>query len=150
MNILDEVQTYVADKLNSNTDLSCCPFIAENAKSVDFEIKKALGKQGICGLVLTPKATFAGSFEDKSLVWQLDELEISIVENVTVNRGKKDGYISGQDASMIVFDTLCPLSGDNKGQFLPVSYEEGEDGGLLVNKCVLKCLVHNSPDNNKL
>ena len=78
------------------------------------------------------------------MVWQIDELEVDVVENVSVNRGKKDGYISGQDASMIVFDTLCPLSGDNVGQFLPVSYEEGEDGNLLVNKCVLKCLVHNT------
>ena len=49
---------------------------------------------------------------------------------------------------MRLFDVLCPLSGDNVGQFLPVSYEEGEDGNLLVNKCVLKCIVHNSPDNN--
>ena len=129
--------------------MSCCPFIVENSKSVDFEIKKALGKQGICGLVLTPKATFAGSFEDKSLVWQLDELEISIVENVTVNRGKRDGYITGQAASMRLFDVLCPLSGDKVGQFSPVSYEEGEDGGLLVNRCILKCLVHNTPDKSK-
>ena len=95
--------------------MSACPFIVENSKSVDYEIKKALGKQGVCGLVLTPKATFAGAFQDVGLAWQLDELEINIVESVTVNRGKKDGYITGQDASMLVFDILCPLSGENEG-----------------------------------
>lgn len=132
--------------MNADPQLSgLCAFIAENRKDVDYEIKAALGKQGVVGLVLTPRATFAGAYEDHSLVWQIDELEIDIVENVTVNRGKKDGYVTGQDASMRLFDVLCPLSGDNEGQFSPVSYEEGEDGSLLVNKCVLKCLVHNAP-----
>lgn len=77
-------------------------------------------------------------------MWQLDELEIDIIENVTVNRGKRglSSYITGQDAAMKAFESLCPLSGSNEGQFSPVSYEEGEDNGLLVNKCVFKCLVH--------
>lgn len=43
---------------------------------------------------------------------------------------------------MELFGVLCPLSGEHEGQFSPVSYEEGEDGSLIVNKCVLKCLVH--------
>ena len=142
-NILEEVQYYVADKLNADPYLSACHFIAENRKDVEFEIKQALGKQGVVGLVMTPKATFAGAYMDTSLAWQLDELEIDIVENVTVNRGKKDGgYITGQDAAMRLFDVLCPLSGEGEGKFCPVSLEEGEDGNLIVNKCILKCLVH--------
>ena len=142
-NILDEVQHYVADKLNADPQLSACHFIAENRRDVEFEIKQALGKQGVVGLVMTPKATFAGAYMDTSLAWQLDELEIDIVENVTVNRGKKDGgYITGQDAAMRLFNVLCPLSGEGEGKFCPVSLEEGEDGNLIVNKCILKCLVH--------
>ena len=142
-NILDEVQHYVADKLNADPQLSACHFIAENRRDVEFEIKQALGKQGVVGLVMTPKATFAGAYMNTSLVWQLDELEIDIVENVLINRGKKDGgYITGQDAAMRLFDVLCPLSGEGEGKFCPVSLEEGEDGSLIVNKCILKCLVH--------
>ena len=142
-NILEDVQIYVAEKLNSESELSgLCPFIVENKKDVDYEIKQALGKQGVVGLVMTPKATFAGNFEDKSLAWQIDELEVDVVENVAVNRGKKNAYITGQDAAMRLFDVLCPLSGEHEGQFSPVSYEEGEDNSLLVNKSVLKCLVH--------
>ena len=142
-NILDEVQHYVADKLNADPQLSACPFLVENIKDIDYEIKNALGRQGIVGLVMTPKATFAGAYMDTSLAWQLDELEIDIVENVTVNRGKKNGgYITGQDAAMRLFDVLCPLSGEGEGKFCPVSLEEGEDGNLIVNKCILKCLVH--------
>lgn len=142
-NILEEVQHYVADKLNADPQLSACHFIAENRRDVEFEIKQALGKQGVVGLVMTPKATFAGAYMDTSLAWQLDELEIDIVENVTVNRGKKNGgYITGQDAAMRLFNVLCPLSGEGEGKFCPVSLEEGEDGNLIVNKCILKCLVH--------
>ena len=149
-NILDEVQHYVADKLNADPQLSACHFIAENRRDVEFEIKQALGKQGVVGLVMTPKATFAGAYMDTSLAWQLDELEIDIVENVTVNRGKKDGgYITGQDAAMRLFDVLCPLSGEGEGKFCPVSLEEGEDGNLIVNKCILKCLVHVSESQPK-
>ena len=142
-NILEEVQRYVADKLNADPQLSACPFLVENRKDIDYEIKNALGRQGIVGLVMTPKATFAGAYMDTSLAWQLDELEIDIVENVTVNRGKKDGgCITGQDAAMRLFNVLCPLSGEGEGKFCPVSLEEGEDGNLIVNKCILKCLVH--------
>ena len=142
-NILEEVQRYVADKLNADPQLSACPFLVENIKDIDYEIKNALGRQGIVGLVMTPKATFAGAYMDTSLAWQLDELEVDIVENVTVNRGKKNGgYITGQDAAMQLFNVLCPLSGEGEGKFCPVSLEEGEDGNLIVNKCILKCLVH--------
>ena len=149
-NILDEVQHYVADKLNADPQLSACHFIAENRRDVEFEIKQALGKQGVVGLVMTPKATFAGAYMDTSLAWQLDELEIDIVENVTVNRGKKDGsYITGQDAAMRLFDVLCPLGVEGEGKFCPVSLEEGEDGNLIVNKCILKCLVHVSESQPK-
>lgn len=142
MNILEEVQIFVADKLNADPQLSACQFLVENKKDIDYEIKNALGKQGIVGLVMTPKATYAGAYQDIGIAWQIDELEIDIVENVTVNRGKKDGYVTGQDAAMRLFDVMCPLSGDCEGQFSPVSYQEGEDGNLLVNKCLMKCLVH--------
>ena len=143
-NILNEVQNFVVGKLSSDSELSGnCAFIAENKKDIEYEIKNALGRQGICGIVMTPKALYAGKFEDQSLVWQLDELEIDIVENVAVNRGKKYGnYMTGQDIAMQMFNVLCPLSGESEGQFSPVSLEEGEDNGLLVNRCVFKCLVH--------
>jgi len=86
-NILEEVQRYVADKLNADEQLSGCTFLVENMKDIDYEIKKALGKQGLVGLVMTPKAVYQGKYEDLFLAWQLDELEIDIVENPIINRG---------------------------------------------------------------
>lgn len=142
-NILEEAQAYVAEKLNGDSQLSgLCTFLVENRKDIDYEIKNALGREGIVGVVMTPKATYAGKYEDLFLAWTLESLEIDIVENPTVNRGKKNGFITGQDAAMRLFDVLCPLAGENEGQFNPVSYEEGEDNGLLVNKCLLKALVY--------
>lgn len=146
MNILEDLQNYVADRLNADPQLSACPFLVENRRDVDFQIKQALGKQGIVGLVMTPRATYAGAYMDVGIAWQIDELEIDVVENVTVNRGKKDNsFITGQDAAMRLFEVLCPLSGEHEGQFSPVSYSEGEDNSLLVNRAVLKCLVHRAP-----
>lgn len=138
----------MADKLNSDPQLSACHFVEENKKSIDFEIKNALGRQGIVGVVMTPKATFAGKFGDRSLAWQIDELELDIVENVQVNRGKPGDVATGQDVAMRSFEVLCPLSGTEEGMFSPVSYEEGEDGNLLVNKCVFKCVVHKIADED--
>lgn len=142
-NILQDVQDFVVGKLSADYQLSgMCTFLAENRKDIDYEIKNALGRQGIVGVVLTPKATYAGKYENSFIAWQLDELEIDIVENPIVNRGKKDGYITGQDASMHLFEVLCPKDGPYEGQLNPVSYEEGEDGGLIVNRCILKTLVY--------
>ena len=142
-NILADVQEMIVKRLNEDSALSGnCTFIAENRKTVDFEIKNALGRQGIVGLVLTPTATYAGKYEDLYLAWQLDDLEIDIVENPTVNRGKRGDYMTGQDVSMRVFDVLCPMTGEKEGEFCPMSYQQGEDEGLLVNKCTFKTLVY--------
>lgn len=66
-------------------------------------------------VVTTPKATYMGKLDNTSLAWQLDELEIDVVENVPVNRFKKENYLTGQEAAMAVFDILCPLDGEREG-----------------------------------
>lgn len=144
MNILEDLQNYVAGRLSADPALSACPFLVENRKDIDYAVKNALGRQGIVGMVATPKATFAGAYEDVGLAWQVDQLEVDVVENPTVNRGR-DGYVTGQDAAMRAFDVLCPLSGPGEGMFSPVSYEQGEDSGLLVNRAVFRCLAHPAP-----
>lgn len=139
--ILRQVQDQVAAQLRASEALSACPVYAEDQKDLEFQIKNALGRQGLVIVVTTPKATYMGKLDDTSVAWQLDQLEIDCVENVPVNRGKKEGYLTGQEAAMKVFDVLCPLDGPQEGQICPVSYEQGQDSGLLVSRCVLKCLV---------
>lgn len=93
---------------------------------------------------MTPKASYIGKYEDKMNAWELPELEIDIVENVHTNRQKplSAEYMTALDAGMEVFNVLCPLSGEAEGQFCPISLEEGEDGNLIVVKCLLKCAVY--------
>ena len=54
--ILWQAQEIVADILNADAELSGkVNFIPENAKDIDFQLKNALGRQGIVGIVMTPK-----------------------------------------------------------------------------------------------
>ena len=128
--------------------LSSCPFVSENARDIEYEIKKALGKQGIVGLVMTPKARFLGRAGDVGNAWQC-ELEIDVVESPTVNRGRPlSAYCTGEDAALMAVEALCPCEGEDEGKMCPESFEQGEDGGLVVNKVVLKCIA--LPDNPRL
>ena len=139
--ILRQVQDQVAAQLRESEALSACPVYAEDQKDLEFQIKNALGRQGLVIVVATPKATYMGKLDDTSIAWQLDELEIDCVENPPVNRGRKEGYLTGQEAAMKAFEILCPVEGAAEGQVCPVRYEQGQDQGLLVSRAVFKCLV---------
>lgn len=45
-------------------------------------------------------------------------------------------------------EALCPCSGPDEGKMCPESFEQGEDGGLVVNKVILKCIA--LPENPRL
>ena len=57
-----ETQGIIADYLNSDPQISAkqIEFFPEAKLDIDFEVKKALGQQGIVGVVNTLKGTFAG------------------------------------------------------------------------------------------
>jgi hypothetical protein len=135
-NILFDAQNVVVGILSADAQLSSCQFLAENSKDIDYSIKNALGKQGIVGVVMTPKAQFIGNYEATEIAWQCD-CEIEIVENPVVNRGKPGSFdvITGQDVAMRVFEVLCNPTNGNSGKFSAKTYEQGEESGLLVNKC---------------
>lgn len=135
---LRQLQEYVANQLSG--DMPTIEWLPENRRDLDYQIKKALGQQGIVGIIHTPRVIFNGKTSDNDISWDVDQLEVDVIENVLVNRGKplSDDVITSQDACMRVFDTLCPLSGDLNGMFSPDMYEEGEDNSLLVGKCTLK------------
>lgn len=145
-NILFDTQKQVAELIKTDAELSAVTILAENSKDIDYEISEALGKQGLVAVVMTPSANYIGNFEDKSIAWEIDSLEIQVVENVTVNRGKKDEILTGQDVAMRIMDWLSSPKYGRQGMFSPISYEQGEDNGLLVNKCTFKCMVYDDND----
>lgn len=69
MNVLAQIQEYVVSVLSRAPALSSCLFVSENARDIEYEIKKSLGKEGIVGLVMTPKARFLGRAGDVGNAW---------------------------------------------------------------------------------
>lgn len=137
-NFLYEVQKSVAEILQADQQLSSMPFLCENSKEIDFEIKQNLAKQGVVSIVMTPKATFIGRKDDGKLVFDINELTIMTTESTQVNRANEKS-LTGQDISMRV---LKVLGEDNYGTFCPIAYEQGEDNGLLVNKVTFSLTVN--------
>lgn len=137
-NFLYEVQKSVAEILQADQQLSSMPFLCENSKEIDFEIKQNLAKQGVVSIVMTPKATFIGRKDDGKLVFDINELTIMTTESTQVNRANEES-LTGQDISMRV---LKVLGEDNYGAFCPIAYEQGEDSGLLVNKVTFSLTVN--------
>ena len=80
------MQRHWCSVLNSDPVLSrVCKVVPENIKDIDFEIRNALQKQGIAGVVMTPSLTYRGR-DEKSSYWDVNGMEISFTENPTVNR----------------------------------------------------------------
>lgn len=96
---------------------------------------------------MTPRASYIGNYEDRCVAWEIDELTVQVVENVTVNRGKKGEVLTGQDIAMRIIEWLSSPKYGRSGMFSPVYYEQGEDGNLLVNKVVFKCMVYDDSVN---
>ena len=64
--LFSQVQDYVAERLNSDCQLSAVglEFIPEHIRDVEYLIKRNLGKQGMIGIVNTVKAQYGGHSED--------------------------------------------------------------------------------------
>lgn len=132
----DKVRTYISDRIPDITILS------EDQKDIEYEIKNALGKQGIVTVVMTPTMSYIGH-DGKYLVWQVDELTIMTTEYVPVNRAKnKESYKSGFDIAFVVNDVLAgPDTEIGFGRFCPDKIEQGEDSGLLVTKSTFSTTI---------
>ena len=64
--IFYQAQEQVCEALNNDDILSGkVTFIPENSKDIDYEIKNAMGRQGIVGVVMTPDATYQGITDNK-------------------------------------------------------------------------------------
>jgi hypothetical protein len=82
-NILADCQNEIVDLIKTElsnvidySDLSSISILAENNRDIEYEIKNALGEQGLVCVVMTPTANFIGNFENKQLAFELDDLTI--------------------------------------------------------------------------
>lgn len=132
--IFYQAQEQVCEALNEDEVLSGkVTFISENSKDIDYELKNALGRQGIVGVVMTPDATYQGVTSDGEQVWDLKNFTVQVVENPIVNRGQpKYANITAHDAATRATEVLAAPSFGLFGQYCPVTIEQGEDDGLIV------------------
>lgn len=130
---------------------SACEFYPENAKDIEFQIRDALMKQGIAGVVMTPNLSYRGR-DASSMVFDVTDAEIDITENPAVNRaGNKplSSYASAQDAACRAIQVLAGPNFSDTGNFNPKKVTTGEYNGLLVSKVTFDCLaeVYGKPED---
>lgn len=150
-NLFGKIQEHVVEILSSDELLKewGVPVLSENIKDIDFQIRNAMSRQGVMCLVTTMKGTYGGH---NSMVesWLIDNLEILVVENPTINRPrmKKNNleYGTGTDISYRIFEALGGPQSGHFGKFCPKTFEVGEDGGLVVSKCRFSCQFNNQVD----
>lgn len=132
--IFYQAQEQVCEALNEDEVLSGkVTFISENSKDIDYELKNALGRQGIVGVVMTPDATYQGITHEGEQVWDLRDFTVQVVENPIVNRGQPNyANITAHDAAARASQVLADPRFGLFGQYCPTTIEQGEDSGLIV------------------
>ena len=150
-NVISLAQKAVCDILNADSLLSsACEFFPENMRDIEFQMRDALMKQGIAGVVMTPSLSYRG--RDVSSMWfDMADAEIDITENPAVNRASTkplSSYASAQDVACRAIQALASPAFSNAGNFSPKKVTTGEYTGLLVSKVTFDCLaeLHSKPE----
>ena len=144
-NVALEVQQYIADGLNQSPELSVLGItvIPEDKLDIEYQIKTALQKQGICTIVMTPELDYIGH-NGKNNAYELNEVTVQTVEYVPVNRAKNKEYATtALDVSQYVLKYMtAPDSPFGFGKFNAIGVDIGEDNGLLVSQAKFKTYVN--------
>ena len=101
---LRELQAEVASILNNAAYIKDrgISVLSEDLLDIDYQIKNALGKQGLVIVVNTLQATYIGH-DGLVNAWQIDNLEVDVVENPSVWRPylKKHGFEDGTTTDLL-------------------------------------------------
>ena len=135
-------QIEVSGIMNADPVLNgSCQFLAENIRDIDFQIRRALGKQGIVAVVMTPTLVYRGK-DDETTWWDAVDAEIDITENPTVSRGTASpNVMTAQDVACRVMQILGQPGLGHAGDFCPKKIETSEWEGLLLSKVTFDSFV---------
>ena len=113
INSIQEVQDAIVNKLKENVFYSraSIPVFSENSAQIEFLIKNAISKLGVCCVVQTPTLDFYGKDKDGHPVWQIPEFTIDISEIPTTNRSRA-GASTALDAALIAAETVNELGSE--------------------------------------
>ena len=143
---LRELQAEVASILNNSAYIKDrgIKVLSEDILDIDYQIKNALGKQGLVIIVNTLQATYIGH-DGLVNAWQIDNLEVDVVENPAVWRQylKKHHFEDGTTTDLLhmMAEILGGPQSVRFGRFNPKSIEVGEDSSLVVGKLKLQTTV---------
>ena len=143
---LRELQAEVAEILNGAAYIKDrgISVLSEDLLDIDYQIRNALGKQGLVIVANTLQATYIGH-DGLVNAWQIDNLEIDVVENPSVWRPylKKHGFEDGTTTDLLhmMAEILGGPQSGIFGRFNPKSIEVGEDSQLVVGKLKLQTTV---------
>lgn len=135
---ISDIQLAVKAELEKNTYFVThgCPILIENAKDIEYQIKNSMSACGITATVATPALTYRGDYSDeygvKSPFWELTSINIVIVENPTLNRGRAN-YTTALDAALQVAETLNLIP-----EVCNSTISQTTNGGLVVVSVSLK------------
>lgn len=137
---ISDIQLEVKAELEKNTYFVVhgCDILIENAKDIEFQIKNAMGSCGIVATVATPSLTYRGDYSDnieKSPYWEMTSMNVVIVENPTLNRGRAN-YTTALDAALQVAETLNCIP-----NICNSTITQSTNGGLVVVSVAFKTNV---------
>lgn len=145
--LIFQAQYMVADQINKCPDLEATPFWPEDLLDIEYQIHDALSRQGIACTVMTPQLNYQGRC-GKSTAWDLNPLQLVIVENPQINRARENAT-TALDVAYTATEWLCGPGSDTKDMFAPVSIKQGEEGNLVVVTVELRGLLHDTQDHPK-
>lgn len=110
---ISEIQLAVKAELEKNSYFAVhgVTLLIENAKDIEFQIKNAMSSFGITATVATPSLNFRGEYADedgKYPYWEIPTLNVVVVENPTLNRGRAN-YATALDTALQIAETLNPI-----------------------------------------
>lgn len=137
MSIARQVCDDTAGVLKKSSFFKELTVISQDSKSILFEMKSALGKQGLIIVVSAKDIAWQGYIEyEGQYAGAYDvNLEITAIENPTVSRSKL--RITGQDA---ILEAAYLLSREYQ-KYAIGKYSQYEDGQLVANSIEAKCLA---------
>lgn len=113
INSIQEVQDAIVNALKENVFFAKAQIsvFSENSAQIDFLIKNAISKLGVCCVVQTPTLDFYGKDKDGHPVWQIPEFSIVISEIPTINRARA-GAATALDAALNGAETINELGSE--------------------------------------
>ena len=134
---ISEIQLAVKAELEKNSYFTShgVTLLIENAKDIEFQIKTAMSSLGITATVATPSLNFRGEYSDengKYPYWEMPTLNVVVVENPTLNRGRAN-YATALDTALQIAETLNPIP-----NMVNSTITQTTTGGLVVVTVSLK------------